>query len=274
MTRIRLRLVVAALCGLVICGAATPAAKAEFRLTLRDLSTGQGVVITDNGAGDIVSGSNGVGVISYIGSVGGFMINITTGFSFPPLPTAFVPNAYSAIDLRSVNVNVSGPGQLLIALENTDFQGGSPGPMTLQSNFGGTLWAKAGTNVAFQSWADPNNGVPDFGPDRPTSGPLGEMGPPPPSSAAVFPNGGAVVGNGSFGRSGSTTFENTGTYSLFSSVLISFTGPGFVSFDQSTSTTQTTLTTPAPAGAALAVSGMIAFGLYRWRGTRSRPVPA
>lgn len=272
----RFRLLAAALFGVVVCGATTPAARAEFRLTLRDLSTGQGVVITDNGAGDFASGSNGVGVICFAGSVGSFMINITTGLSYPPNPIPGAPSAYSAIDLNSVNVNVSGPGQLLIALENDGFQGGPLGPMSLQSMFGGTLLAQSGTTVAFQSWADPNNGVPNFGPDQPTSGAVGAVGSPPASSVAVFPGGGAVVGNGAFSGNASTSFVNTGTYSLFSSVLISFAGSGFVGFSQTTLTPilTPTLTTPAPAGAVLAVSAVFVLGLYRWRCLRCKPVAA
>src|SRR5262245_784519 len=72
-----------------------------FRLRLEDTATGEGVVLTDNGAGDI-NGLNGA--ITFSGSIGGFVVNVTTGLSQPIIGGT---NNYAELDLNSVNVSMS-----------------------------------------------------------------------------------------------------------------------------------------------------------------------
>jgi len=115
-----------------------------FRLRLEDSGTGQGVVITDNGAGDTSASS---GVITFNGSVGSFIVNVTTGLSKPLIGGT---NNYAELDLNSVNVRVSGPGSLRITLEDGGYTLGPDGPLSVGSLVGGTLNATAGSNVSFQ----------------------------------------------------------------------------------------------------------------------------
>ena len=73
---------------------------------------------------------SGEGLIGFVGSVGDFVVNVSTGLSNPVIG----PNT-----LELTNVSISGAaGDLTIQLIDTGFSITTPGPQRLISNFGGT----------------------------------------------------------------------------------------------------------------------------------------
>jgi len=128
-------------------------AQASFVLTLDDTSTvGIDVIVSD----DATPGSNtasglttthvdsfgGLGTMTYVGSAGGFNVNVTTGTSKPLLPNG-------VLDLNSIDVSGIA-GTLVIGLTDTSYSGTPP---AYTSNYGGTT---TGT-VDFDFRHDPAN---------------------------------------------------------------------------------------------------------------------
>jgi len=197
-----------------------------FRMRVEDLTTGQGVVLTDNGAGDIAGLA---GVITFSGSLNGFIVNVTTGLSSPVIGGV---TDYAQLDLASVNVHGSGPGVLRISLEDGGYNLGSNTVRAL-GLVGGTLTAPAGSSVTFQTWANAADLVPDFGADHATASLLSPIGSLPPAGSTSA--GSASFGPGAFSSTGFGDFTISGAYSLFSQATLIFSGAGIVSFDQNTS---------------------------------------
>jgi hypothetical protein len=200
------------------------AANAQLRLRI-DVVGGTGVTVTDNGTGD----SNPVvGALTFTGALGsGFTVNVTTGTSKPVIGGGMT---LAALDLNSVNVQTTGAAQLQVMLEDTGYVAGPNGVLTLEANIGGTLTTPAGSTATFQSWVDPTNSVPAFGPDGPAMGGFGAVLPLATSIQACSPA--FTGGTGAFSATCSTTFAKAGTYSIFSRVLVSLTDVGSISFDQ------------------------------------------
>ncbi|NWF55905.1 MAG: PEP-CTERM sorting domain-containing protein [Syntrophaceae bacterium] len=77
-----------------------------------------------------------VGVVTFIGSIGNWAVNVTTGISKPIIGSASSPQ----IDFNSVNVTSSGGGNLIFGMVDSGFtgpiSGGNAGPFTF--NVGGT----------------------------------------------------------------------------------------------------------------------------------------
>jgi len=116
-------------------------AQAAFVLTLDDLSTGGiDVTVTDDGAGDSYPG---LGTMTFLGPVGSFNVNVTTGVSKPQLTGG-------VMDLNSINISGGAGGTLVIGLTDTGFTGSFP---AYTANYGGTT---TGT-VDFDFWHDPND---------------------------------------------------------------------------------------------------------------------
>jgi hypothetical protein len=120
---------------LAVVFAGSSAATAEGAMVLRLSSGAESVTITDGGAGD----SNPLaGAITFIGDVGNFIANVSTGLSKPLLPSS--PN-YAEMDLNSVNVSSQAGGTLVIELTDTDFEPTIPGKFI--GNVGGTTQGSA-----------------------------------------------------------------------------------------------------------------------------------
>ena len=108
-----------------------------------DDGNGNVVTITDGIAGDM----NGTaGAVTYVGSLGVWNLNVTTGLSKPVLGSASQPH----LDLSSINVS-GGTGTLTIEFTDTDFDIASPSHYVNQ--IGGTT---SGT-VEYTAYFDAGN---------------------------------------------------------------------------------------------------------------------
>lgn len=133
-------------------------ANAGFALRLDD-GVNPAITVSDNGVGDIVPLS---GAITFAGSLGGWLINVTTGLSGPVLSAPF-PH----LDLNSVNVTSPSGGNLTIMLTDTDFTFSDP-VAAFVTSLGGTT----NGNLSFQVYVNNDNTefstagtkVADFGP--------------------------------------------------------------------------------------------------------------
>jgi hypothetical protein len=217
-----------------------------------------GVVVTDNGPGDI---EPLLGAIVFSGSVpGGFTVNVTTGISKPIIGGV---NNFAELDLNSVNVQTAGPGTLRITLEDTGYTGGPDGPLNLVALLGGVLVAPPGSTVTFQSWVNPLDLVPALGPDTFPVAALPALGAIPAGSVAAFGGSGITFGPGAYSAAATVDFTKAGPYALFSQTTVVFTGPGTVSYDENQQVV------PVPAGLVLALTGLPVLGLgYWWRRLR------
>lgn len=250
MNRRKFMFSVAILAGIIIAGLAPPA-EAGFRLRIEQVG-GPGAVLTD---------TDNDGVITFMGAVGNFNLNITTGLEQPPQPIN--ANAYAALDLNNVSVNAVGAGTLIITLEADGFTQGPDGPMAVVDQVGGTL--APGVTATFTSWANPTNQMPAFGADQGV-GAIGAIGATPAGSAGTTP---LTFTTSPFSGTSSNNFTKSGSYSLFSQASFTFGGSGgTISFDQ------TTFTTPAPGGLLLALAAVPALGVGYLRRRWKRPVVA
>ena len=126
-----------------VLSAATP-----IELTLWDMVNPE-VDVFDGGSLD---SNPAAGVITYNGPLGNWIVNVTTGITYPTIGTPATPQ----LDLNSVNVSSSGPASLLLGLSATGYTR-APGGAIFQ--IGGTTsglvsaQAFSGANTLF----DPTN---------------------------------------------------------------------------------------------------------------------
>lgn len=98
-------------------------------LTLNDDGGLVEEIIIDEGAGDLFSGA---GTVTYIGTIGAWSINVTTGVTKPALGDA----NYSQLHLDSINISGGGPGTLTITFWESGFN--NSGIVSLATAVGGT----------------------------------------------------------------------------------------------------------------------------------------
>lgn len=217
-------------------------AKANMRLEL--VSNGQGTIVSDTG---------NTGVIQAFASIGAFNINVTTGTSSPPIPPP--PGTYAQLDLSSVNIASHSAGTITIILENSSF--------TAPNQILGALGAIGGTitngTVTATSYVDATNAVPFSNPDQG----VGSLQAPNSMPGSANQDLSFTSTGNSFSGGGATSFTNTGTFSMYQELVITF-GSGGGSFSADLSNT----VVPEPSGLAIAglgALGMIGYGLRRRR---------
>lgn len=114
-------------------------ANAAISLKLEDTVTNSFVIITDGGAGDA---NAAVGAITYIGTVGGWSFNVTSGIGDTVFPGF-------GMDISTIN-STTGSGSLRISFTETGLSWGAAGPTSFLGSIGGTT---AGT-VGYSLYAD------------------------------------------------------------------------------------------------------------------------
>ena len=172
---------------------AVPGVQAIPILNLYDVGTSTGVSIVDGQIG-LVSDANGTaGVITWIGSLGVWTVNVTTGITMPATGSALVPS----LDLNSVDIS-SGAGTLWIWFSETGF-----GPFSgiVNSSVGGTT---PGT-TSFQTILGPSTIISSLGP---FGGPAFSGST---STPVSFPSGSTLelLGIITHGGPGTTSFNTT-----------------------------------------------------------------
>jgi hypothetical protein len=256
--------VVATIALLVSLACLTPPAHADpvLRLRLERLGMGAGgIVVTDDAMGDLDSSP---GIVQVSDLLNGFGVNFVTGFSSPPFPLG--PGAVGAIHLDPIHIKTSpGAGTLLVTLVGTGYTTVS-NLLTLLGSVGGLLTAPAGSTVTVQSWVNPNNLVPDLGPDQASFAALAAIGALPAGSIPVFGSSGATFGPGVIAGQAFVPFVQTGTqFSLFAQATITFTGPGVTTFDE-----EQQVIVPEPTSFVLGALGAVGLASAAWLRRRRR----
>lgn len=209
----------------VFLAVAPPRAHATLTLQLSNGTTT--VTISDGGLNDL---NPLAGAVTFIGPIGNYILNVSTGVTYPVLGTPSLPT----LDLNSINVTSGGGGNLSIAASQTGYTGGA-GSFLL--GIGGTT---TGTASA-QAYLSSANNL--FG----TSTLLGSLGP--------F--------SGAFSGTTGGSVASTAPFSLTTIASISHPGPGATSFNVG-------LQLPEPASLLLLGSGLTIFGLLGVRRARSK----
>jgi PEP-CTERM motif len=172
-------------------------AQASLILQLTDVGTGTVVTVNDGGVGDA---NPSAGAVTFVGVVGNFTLNVSTGVV-----------GTTSLDLNSVD-QTSAADTLIIMLTNTGYTGAFN---SINSQIGGTT---QGT-VSAIAWIDPTNAAFGHGPSALSTANLGSTSTSPFSRSAT-----------------SGTIVSTGVYSLTNQVTITTgAGGGITSFDQFTS---------------------------------------
>jgi hypothetical protein len=211
-----------------VAGALFPTkASAQFRLRVEDPTTGMGVVVTDEGVGDLGAGQPGVLMFSLTG-LGGADTTLTVAQG-RQAPYNTDPSVIGDLYLNSVTITSTGPtpAHLLLTLEDTGYTGG-PGSLTLTSHMvdtsPGYFDGAAGSSATIQSFigsAPPSFGAETADPSTPVS--LGALG-----SGSGDAQGTAVqtLSPGSaLAPDASVAYSSAGPYSLWTQVLVNLVAP-------------------------------------------------
>jgi hypothetical protein len=183
-----------------------------------------------------ITGDATTGVVTYSGSVGNFVLNLTGGFTYPALGSQSLPT----MDLVSFNASSTAGGTLTIMFTQTDFSNPSGNPFLIGSAIGGVT---QGT-VSYQSYFDASNTP--FG----TASLLGNLGP----------------YSGSFAGSSLDNLTATGLYSL--TLVTTITHPGGGWFPQASSF-NAELRVPEPGTVTLLGGVLLGIGLLCMWGKRA-----
>lgn len=122
-------------------------ADAGFVLRLTHVESGTSVTIEDQAVLPTPDACLLVGCITFVGPVGVFTINVTTGLSKPVLANT---STRAEMDLNSINLS-TGAGTLVIELTDTDFLPIGAG------TFSGTAGGTTDGVVEFDAFKDPAN---------------------------------------------------------------------------------------------------------------------
>ena len=183
--------------------------------------------------GDACDLNGAAGAVTFIGTVGAWTTNVTTGLSYPVVGS----QNNMVLDLNSVNVSSSTGGTLIITASDIDYSGiilGGLAPTLF--NVGGTVNSQTTSTVQFKAWVNDNN--------------------------LAFGQQTLVANSGSFGA-GAFAFTQTGSVSAtdpFSATIqatINHAGAGQSSFNADLQST------PEPGSLFLLGSGLIGLGWLR-----------
>jgi hypothetical protein len=167
-----------------------PGAQATVTLFLND-NVGDTVTIADGSAGDANPAS---GAVTFIGALGVWNINVSTGVSGSPVPS---------LDLNSIDVSTAA-GHLTIMLSDTEFT--TVSPTTVFEQIGGTT---AGT-VNFSGYSSSSNGL---------------------FAETTLINTFTGLGPAGFSGNFQDTFNTASPFSLTEVIDVWHTGAGTTSFD-------------------------------------------
>lgn len=263
----RLRQLMVSLVAFWIVGVLLPTrADAEFRLRIEDPTTGYGVVVSDEMTGDMGFGQPGV-IMFGLSGLGGADTSITIAQGrLAPYDTQALGDLY----LNSVTISSTGPAHLKLTLEDSNYTNGSGwlqltsrmidnDPTAAESGY----FNGAGT-VKIQSYIS-GSAPPSLGPDTldtsialPALGAISGTG----AGEQLLTPGSSLTGDKS------ALFYSTGSYSLFTTVLVDLTGPGLneVSFYQDASVVQAPdALTPEPTSLLLISTGLLGLAGARKR---------
>ena len=124
------------------------AGEARATLTLSLSTNGSSVVVSDNGVGDL---SPIPGMVQFAGSLGVFVINVTTGLSYPFIGSATHPE----MSLSSVNVTGTSGGTLTVSLSQADFA--TSGEVTFLAKLGGAAMDGPTASITYDTFLGTGN---------------------------------------------------------------------------------------------------------------------
>ncbi len=115
-------------------------------ITLFDVASSTSVTVVDGGLGDANAAA---GAVTFIGSLGVWTVNVSTGLTKPILGSSTSPS----MDLNSID-NSSAAGTLIITFTDTGFN--TPAGGSAYATIGGTLGGPAGSSITYKTFQNTN----------------------------------------------------------------------------------------------------------------------